>query len=262
MPPTSSQNLSTQSHATRRMPKLAWIIIGCILVLCLVSGAVIWLVAHKSKPDTHAGATQAQSQSVTTTPLSTTTQQYVSNGSDLNLSFTYPSGWSATPTSGNNTTDQPITLTSPVTSITKDDGSSATGKVILTIRPGTAQVSELDPGTATVAQDSTQFAYSKPTPSQHQYPYLTFIHLAGGQNPTNTFDEVIITGISIFTKGTTLNADSLGQLDPIISARFYACTTTACDSSSATALSVTSTMWQNSTLLQQIQSVFASLQLN
>lgn len=244
-----------------------------MLLVLLIAGTIFFFfVRHRSqRTPTQAttvsqGSTAAQQQ---TTPQSSqtsagdsSTKQYVSNGSDLNLRFTYPASWSVTPPSNSNTNDQTITMTSPVQSMTDADGASVNAKAILTIRPGGAQATELASGTAVIAQDSTQIAYSAPTASQHQYPYLTFVRLAGGTASKNVFDEVIVTGITKFTKDQTLTAEGLSGLDPIISARFYQCSTDACSGAGASALHMTDAVWQNAALARQVSAIFTSLQLN
>jgi len=257
-------------HSSLPMPVrskrvLWWVLAACGGIVVVVTVVTVLLFMHHKAPKPAATAQNSNQQSnqpAATATGSSATQQYISNGNDLNLRFTYPSDWSVTPASNSNASDQTITLTSPLTNVTTSSGSTVTAKVILTIRPGNAQIGELASGSATIAQDSTQIGYTAPTASQHQYPYLTFVHLAGGQNVSGVFDEVIITGISKFMKGQVMTADSLGGLDPIIGARFYQCSTNACDGSGAGALNLTNDMWQNSTLAQQVTAVFASLQLN
>lgn len=254
------------SHAAAyQQPKAKskrWLIVLALITLLLLAaggaGGYYWWHKHqKPAPTKHQATTSPQPIPTSSGPA--TIKQYVSTGKDLNLSFNYPSSWTATPASGDNASDQTITLTSPLVSMPDADGT--TGKVVVRLRPATAELDELSPGTATVAQDSIQFGYSKPTSSQHQYPYLTFIRLEAGSNASNTFDEVIITGITKFTKGQALTTDSLGQLDPIISATFYKCLSQACEGTNAKTLSITNDTWQNADVFKQVQALFESLRL-
>lgn len=234
-----------------------------VAVLVLAAGSITAYMMLRHQPAAqHPAGSALQAGPAPSGTTDSGTASYVSDGQDLNLSFTYPAGWTATPASGGNADDQAITLTSPLVSIPAASGTAVTGKVAVSIRPGTAQLSELASGSATAAQASVQFAYATPTTSQHQYPYLTFVHLAGGADPNGAFDEVIITGITPFTAGQGITADSLGQLDPIISARFYQCAAEDCTGASATPLSVTNATWQTVTALQQTQAIFQSLRLN
>ncbi len=245
--------------------------LGVVVGVLAVGGggvAAYWFAGRHTHPSSpsHSSHAAVQQQSVPPAPPSastaSSTKQYVSNGHDLNLSFTYPSDWTVTPPTGSNTSDQPITVTSSLQSITNNAGGTVTGKVVVSIRPGSAQVSELASGTAVVTQDSVQFAYSKPTASQHQYPYLTYIRLSGGATAANGFDEVIITGITKFMKGQNISAESLGQLDPIISATFYHCVSESCNGTGATTVSITNDTWLNAAIFKQVQSLFQSLMLS
>ena len=261
-PPSAAPQRQTP-HAHKHSSNRMWWILGVVLAIVVIGGGgTTALMLHHRAPKAAANTrTTTTNQPITTTPVNSALTTYTSNGTDLNLSFSYPSGWTVAPASNNNTSDQPVTIASPATTISTGTA-SATGKVVVMIRPGNSQIDELSSGNAMVAQSSVQFAYSKPTASQHQYPYLTFVHLAGGQNPTSAFDEIFITGISSFSANTPMTAGSLGQLDPIISARFYTCSTSDCTGSGVSPLTITNATWQNDPLCQQVQALFASLQLN
>lgn len=251
----------------RSKRKLLLILAG-VLVLLLAGGVAAYWLTHRQQPAPAASsrtpATSNQSQPLVPddTQAQGTSGHYVSNGKDLNLSFSYPSDWTVTPASNNNPNDQPITVTSPLVSIPGANGQSTTGKVIVSIRPGNTTLSELSSDKATAGQASAQIAYDKPTSAQHQYPFLTYVHLAGGANPSSSFEEVIITGVSSFAKDQPITSASLSQLDPIISARFYACSNQACSTSSATSLSITNATWQNAPVCMQTLAIFQSLQIN
>src|SRR6185312_8704007 len=215
--------------------KLIVVVICILAVLLLAGGAAYWFFARPSAAPETASQSPAPTSTDTQpvvpddTQAQGTSTQYVSNGKDLNLNFTYPSGWTATPASNNNPNDQAITVSSPLTSITNAAGQSATGKIVISIRPGGSALNELANNKATAGQASAQIAYSKPTSAQHQYPYLTYIHLAGGADPSSSFEEVMITGSIAFIKDQVVSADALGPLDPVVSARFYTCSDQACN---------------------------------
>jgi hypothetical protein len=252
-------------HRRKQLMVIAVIII--IVLICIAGGAYL-LFGHKKPSSTPTQTTdsttvnQPADQATPTTTTDNTSGQYTSTGKDLNLSFTYPSSWNVSPASGDNASDQPITVTSPLVSLASAAGASVTGKIVVTIRPGSADITELAPGTATAALASVQIAYTKPTASQHQYPYITFLHLKGGENKDAEFEEVMITGINQFAKGQGITTYSLSQLDPIIAASFYQCANQACTDTSTTPLSITSSTWENDATCKAAASIFASLQLN
>jgi hypothetical protein len=222
------------------------------------------LTSHRTKAPaqttTTTGTTSSQNRVQPDTVTDTSSKTYTSNGKDLNLSFTYPAGWTVQPASNSNPDDKQITVTSPLATIASADNKSVTGRVVLSIRPGGSTITELAGDKATAAQASTQIAYDKPTSAQHQYPYISFAHLAGGTNPTNAFEEVIVTGITNFAKNQAVYQTSLAQLDPIISARFYTCGDQSC--TATTPLSITNGTWQNNDTTQQALAIFESLQIN
>lgn len=248
---------------------------GVVVAAALLVTAGYALAHHKAKPSTTASSTTsgnstagnnaAASSSTQTSTQSTSANAslatYTTTGKDLNLSFAYPSNWSVSPSSGGSS-DQTITVTSPQFSLTDANGSAATGKAVVTIRPVAAGISEFTSKAATAGQNSVQMHYTSPAAGQHQYPYLTFIHFASGQNTNAAFEEVMITGTHQFNGGSAVTSDALAGLDPVISVAFEKCTTAGCTGSGQSALSITNATWQNNTTLLAVQQLFASLQLH
>jgi len=244
-------------------PKKKWPLVAlAVLMVAALAGGGYWywyVTQHKSKPPIVHKSSGSQLKPAPVESSTAGTPQYVSNGSDLNLDFNYPSNWTVSPPSNDNKNDQTITATSPLTTMTTASGTSVTGKVVVSIRPGTSSLSELD-GTTT-AQASVQIAYSKPTSAQYQYPYLTFIHVPGVSDVAGSFDEVVVTGTTQFPQGTSLSQASV-EVDPIISASFYSCSTQTCTASGQKPVSITNDSWQNDSIFQQSLAVFQSMQLN
>ena len=242
-----------------------WLVIAASLLVIALAGIATYWALHRSQPKpstTTTSSTAATSTSPTVdTSTNTTPTTYISNGKDLNLSFVYPANWQVSPPSSNNANDQTITATSPRTSMADTNDQSVVARAVVTIRPKGSDLTELDSGVATLAQNSVQIAYANPTKVQHGYPYITFIHLAGG-NPNGLFEEVMITGANKFTKNQTISPYSLLQLDPVVSVTFYQCLTQTCTGDGAKPLSVTNEIWQSSDLGQQVLSLFQSLQIH
>jgi len=255
-------SMDSQPHQPNSPKKKPWLMIATIVVVILILvGGLLYFLEHKpAKPK--AQITGQKIIQVAPSNTSSTTTKYVSNGTDLNLSFSYPDNWTVVPASNNNKSDQTITLTSPLTTIVNANNSSVVGKIIVQVRPGTATISELNSNSPIAALASAQIAYSKPTPSQTSYPYLSYIHFSDGSKPTGSFEEVIITGSLTLTQGQTINASYFGGLDPIISASFYQCATQSCTGSSQSLLSITSNTWQNATIFKQVLATLDSFQLN
>ena len=237
--------------------KLVFLVVLAVVVL----GVVAVLVSNRPNK------AKTPSQSLTTLPTTSSnntssTQKYISNGSDLNLSFNYPSNWSTVPLSDDNSNDQTITLTSPITAITDAAGVKVTGRVTVSIRPGSASIAELNADSPTAAVASSQIAYNTPTANQYQYPYITFIHFSTGLSTAGAFEEVMITGTTQFAQGQAMSAIELSGLDPIISASFTKCTSQSCTGTSASPLSINNATWTSAAIFQQTLALFESFELN
>lgn len=250
-----------------RRPKWLIAILAIVGVFALGGGAYILTSGHQTAaPDTGAKSKQSpQNQSTShsaqpPTPTDSSLTQYVSNGSDLGLRFSYPSSWNVTPPSNSNSNDQPITLTSPVVSLESATGTTPLAKLVVTIRPGGTTAGELAGDKATAGQASYQIAYDRPTSVQHQYPFLTFIHLSGGSNPQSLFEEVMITGVTSFAKDQAIPQGVATQFDPLITVRVYACKTQTC-ASDAAPLSLTNANWSGDPTCQQALAILKSLQI-
>ena len=278
-----SSYIPTVPHKPKSPRRRILMIVPIVLVLgAAIGGGAYWYLKHHktAKP---AAQTSAPTQSTTPIPSGATTnsagtKHYVSTRKDLNLEFDYPTAWQVSPAqSTGEGSDQPITLNSPSTTVTDSGGTSALGKVTVLIRPRSAGLSELSSTSGTAAQDSVQIGYTHPTANQHQYPYLSFIHLSSGTANTQTtpapttttttskplsFEEVIITGIQQFKKGSSVSSADVAELDPIVSASFYRCATTDCKDKGSGSLSITDTTWQNADLFKQVLNIFQSLKIN
>lgn len=254
-----------KSIAPADKPRKKWpFVIAGIVAVLIIAGATGYLVMSKPKAKKAVVNTPASTPAVVqpdNQSASTGLSHYISLGSDLNLSFDYPSNWTVSPPSGGNQTDQTITLNSPLVAIVGADNNSVTGRVSIRIRPATAGLTELSSGLSTAAQASVQFAYTKPSANQFQYPFLDFIHLAGGPNPSLAFEEVLITGNNKFAQGQVIS-DSTVAVDPIITANFYNCKTNSCTGTSAVPLSINNAIWLNNATTQQTLAIFQSLQIN
>lgn len=244
-------------------PKRKWpiLVIGLTVIIgCIVATGFVYLRYHKSGATPEHKSTSQKSIAPKSGITVNTITHYVSNGSDLNLTFDYPSNWTVSPASGNNQSDQAITLNSPLESVMNSSGNTVLGKTVVSIRPGSAVMTELG-ANATAGLASVQFGYSNPTASQYQYPYLTFINLPGGPDADSDFQEILISGTMQFSQSQSITAASVAA-DPIITASFYSCSTAACTGNGAVPLSITYNTWQQASEFKQTLKLFESLQLN
>lgn len=241
----------------RRWPKYVALV---ILIVCIgVSG--FYLATHIHFSRAH-DATKKQPQQALLKPVVTvdTTSQYTADGNDLNLAFSFPSNWTAAPASGTDSVDQPISLTSPIQTITNSKGLAVSGRVVVSIRPGSDVIGELSSGSVTAALNSVQFTYDQPVTGQDPTPYLSFLNTNGGSDSAAAFQEVLVTGSTSFAQGESMTSGNV-MVDPIISASFYNCSNLNCNTEQLP-MSVSYSGWQNSPVLQQTLSLFKSLQIN
>lgn len=258
-------------HKPARLGRKLLILLAAIVVVAgLVTGGVALVKHNKKTPAAKTTSTSSTSQTSTSSTTtsndqtssntpSALTHSYTSNETALGLTLSYPDGWTVAPATTTASGTNNITVTSPVASFTDASGAHVNGKAVVTIRPGSAGISELSSG-ATAAQASVQIGYTNPAAGQHKYPFVTFIHLSSGQKVSGAFEEVMITGLTSFSAGQTVAAASLGGLDPIISVTFYSCTSSA-GSSCTTPLSISNSTWTNNATAVTALNIFESLQL-
>lgn len=247
----------------RSNKKLLAAAIVIAVVLLLIGG---YLLTKKSPAKTEATTKQASSNNLTNvspTPSASDTKNYKSSVKDLDLSFDYPSNWKvAVNTDAKDSSIKYISVETPPSDISNDKSENKTGKVLILIRPRGADIAELSGDSNSVAKDSQQLAYAKPSTNQHQYPYLTFIHFGGNRTSKNPFEEVMITGNTNFSSSAIIGNGNIAGVDPLVSAAFYECGSAECAGKGSGVLSITDSVWQNSDTLKKVKAVFESLVIN
>jgi hypothetical protein len=244
------------------------IIILAVTLGVMVLGAGIYWFIVRNEPENNSN-TQANNpeqqikQDFATTPSASDTKKYTSVTEGLNLSFDYPSNWQVSVVDDEkDKTMQYVQVSSTNFSLTNAEGQPVTGKVVMTMRPKGSNIPELASGNATIAQDSQQIGYKKPTPSQRQYPYVSFVHLQDTQFSNNPFEQVIITGGRLYKKNETITSAKLQEVDPLISFTVYLCKSDACTDKDNTPLSITDEAWKNNQNLQLVKTLLESLVIN
>jgi hypothetical protein len=244
----------------KRNKRIALIVVVVILVLA-AGAAGYMLLHHKSKTPTKQSTTNTQNLPAPAADTNSDLSEYTSPADGLNLSFSYPSNWTASPDSGKSS--NAITITSPLVSLPDAaTGADVTGKVVVQIRGDTANIKELSSTKATAPQDPVQYAYKAPTAAQHQYFYVSFVQLATPATAQGAFQEVAITGINQIPKGTAITSDLLGEVDPLVTASFNKCTATVCTAAEQTPVGIAGQSWQNNKTMLQVQALFESLKFN
>src|SRR5262249_13790466 len=128
-----------QSQAAKQKRGRRKFLIGCsiiILVIVLAAGRYI-LLHHKTKKPTKQTTTNQQNLPQPAADTNSGTSDYTAPADGLNLGFSYPSSWTASPASGQ--TSDTITVTSPLVSLPDAaTGANVTGKVVILIRGDTS----------------------------------------------------------------------------------------------------------------------------
>ncbi len=204
----------TQHNGRDRAGKKRWLVIGLItLVVITVAVGVALLLTHKKKP---ADKTQDAAQQTTASSSSASSANSTSaSGSNtaggtyksttLNLSFTYPAGWTAKESADK----AEVIVTSPSTSYTKKDGTAAQGVFTVKMRHGTIPEGIQQTTTKAVATAASLIiAYDKPTANQRQYTNVSY----GGAD-ASTFNFFIVSGNAALKAGQAMgyNVDLTGS---------------------------------------------------
>jgi hypothetical protein len=157
------------------------IIIAMVIVCAAVTTGVLYMILSNKKaaPATSStNTTQSSAQKDTATSQSGTSGPHTYKSAKLNIEFTYPASWAMK----ENADKTVITLTSPQTTYTKKDGTSASGVFTLRLRNGlVSDTMKQNIQNAVAMKDSEVIAYSSPTDQQRQYTNISF-----GGTGTNT----------------------------------------------------------------------------
>lgn len=252
-----------QAPKQRSGKKIIYIIVALVVILAAVGGYMLLKKSPAKTPAAQTGKASSQASNVPATASASDTKNYKSSVSGLDLSFDYPSNWKVTV--ANDTKDTSvkyISIETPPSSIENDKGATTTGKVIILIRPKLADVPELSGNDGSIAQDSQQLAYAKPSANQHQYPYVSFVHFGGTRTSKNPFEEVFVTGSTMFKASDNIGTGNVAGVDPLISAAFYQCPDTTCAGKGTGPLSITDSVWQNNDVAKKVKALIESLVIN
>lgn len=224
-----------------------------LAVLAALAAFVYFKFFHNKKSTTPPQSTQTPaSQTPKANAFGSATKNYTS--SNVGLTFAYPENWNV------NDTDNKLTVTSPVASLTGTDGQQFDGKILLTIQPKGATPDAFKNGGAIAALDSLKIKYAKPTPVQRGQTYLSFVQntekFVKGQ-----LDGIYVTGDFGYQSNQFVPKTDIAKLDPLINIAFQKCDDSQCKSPVAT--SIQADQWDNNADFQKvIKSMLESIQVN
>jgi fumarate reductase subunit D len=231
--------------------KKFYLTIVIILVLALIA-ALILFVLHNSSKKVVTDSSHKTTSSVSTSPTisaaagPTTTYQSV----DFNLNVTYPKSWSVS-TAGTSS----MSLISPITQLVDGTLKPVDSKIVVEVQPQGQISSNISSGNSVAVLPSQLVSYTNPTQSQAAQTYVSFI-----QYPSTTIigglDAIYVTGNNGYLKTQTIPAGDVAGLDPLVTITFEKCTTNDCVQTQP--VTISSTMWDNSSFKNMILSIIES----
>lgn len=241
-------NTNNNNKPPKKNNSLWYLIAGFVVVLVLV-GLGIFI----AKKYTHSNKTNQLTNNQTTAkkPSSNISSSKLTSytSSVFNFKVNYPNSW-AVATQGNTS----VSITSPETTLTTDNGSKVNGKVVLSVLQQN-QIPASFGSYSVAVLNSQDIAFTKPTPAQAAQTYISFIQypatiVKGG------LDAIYVTGNNGFVKDDVITTSVVGQVNPLIMVSFEQCKSNDC--SQIKNLTISSTMWSNTSFSTPILNILKS----
>ncbi len=241
-------NTNTNNKPPKKNNSLWYLIAGFVVVLVLV-GAGIFI----AKKYTHSNKTNkiTNKQTTATKPSSTITSSKLASYTStvFNFKVSYPNNWTVA-TQGNTS----VSISSPETSLTADTGNKVNGMVVLSVF-NKGQIPASFGSYSVAVLNSQDINFTKPTAAQAAQTYISFI-----QYPATTvkggLDAIYVTGNNGFVKDDAITTAIVGQVDPLIVVNFEQCSSKDC--SQVKNLTISSTMWSNTSFSTPILNILKS----
>lgn len=235
--------------AQKRRPVWLWILIGLAIVAVVVAAAMVFKPKDKTAQKT--STSQSSSSQPSDKPgVNVPTKSYQST--TFNLSFDYPEQWKV-----NDTGTPPLTVVSPVMTLTDPAGQKMQGEVVMTILPQGQVPDRFGNGNATAVLASQKISYTKPTPSQRAQTYLSFVQYETTA-AHGALDGIYITGNVGYTKGQPIPKADIAARDPDVNVTFIKCANSTCNGSSGPT-NVAATIWNDQNFQAPITTMLTSL---
>jgi hypothetical protein len=248
----------TYTAPTHKVRKVVLIIVALLVVAALVFGAY-WMFLRKDdtatkKTTTTTNKSSSQSMDMENNSVATETDHYTS--SQFMLEFDPPKDWKVVDEQGSGK----LTATSPAMVLKDANDKSFMGQIVFTIRNKEQALPEFDKGNAVATRESTKINYTKPSQVQRAATYISFLRYATSVTE-GALNGVYVTGDVGYQKDQAVPKADFTPVDPVISVTFLKCGDDSC-SSAGTASSVTSKLWDESTVGKPLQSMLESLIVN
>lgn len=238
---------SNQDLPKKKKPKLlsktTLMISLIVVILAAIAVAVILLLPSNKPPKKTTKPSTATSSTSSFLSFNPSTN-YVS--SNFNLSVNYPKSWKL------NDQTSALTITSPVTTLTNDQGKDVSSKILVSVFNQGQIPSAFGTSGSVAVLNSVIVPYSNPAGDQAAQTYVSFV-----QYPSTTvlggLDAIYVTGNDGYQKDQTIPNSDITGIDPLVIFSFLGCNDSACTTTSP--LTISSTVWSKtafSTLITDI----------
>lgn len=239
--------INTQKNLPKNGKRWAWIVTGLIVLVLLGFGAFAYGHYTKTKTTKHSTSHKQVAKKPTSTAKISLTS-YTSSVFGVTLS--YPTSWTVT-AEGNTSLD----ISSQETTLTADTGKSVDGKIVFNM-VNQGQIPAAFGSNSVAVLNSQDINFSSPTSNQAAQTYISFVQypatvIKGG------LDAIYVTGNSGYLKDQSIPTTDVDQVSPLVIVNFEQCQNKAC--TTYTPLTISSTMWNNSTFSMPILDIIQSL---
>lgn len=212
--------------------KRALVYLLILVLLAAAGGGLYWLKNHHkpaAKTNSPPAVSPSAAQSQASSPITSATKHY--DSPNFYLGIDYPADWTLADSGGGK-----MTIVSPKLQLKDALGQSTSGQIVLTITQKGQNLTAFNAGSAAAVLDSQKVTYTKPTQTQRDNTYLSFLQYAA-TTAHGALDAVYITGDLGYQKLQDIPKSDIAQIDPEIVLSFV--------NSSGQPLSIASSSWSD-----------------
>jgi cytoskeletal protein RodZ len=247
-----SINQRTKKKKSGFQPGRAAVAIVLIFIIVGAIGTAVYFWFHNARPNSPAkkptpavAQTQPtqteQTPATTTDPTATTSEPKTYSSTVFNLSLSYPGDWTAPDEQASK-----LTITSPVVTLTNASNQTASGRMVLTIRPRQDKPAEFAAGKVVAVLASDKINYTAPAAAQRKSTYISYLQYAGTK-VKGGMDGLYITGSYGYKYAQVVQLSEISKVDPLVEISFVSCSDVACATATQKPLTVSSTAWKADT---------------
>ena len=232
--------------------------VGVVILVVVSLGLIVWAVAgHYTHQAIRQGVAkrQAVTKAAPATPPAASIPTSSHTAAAYAATFNYPTSWTVVDSGS-----APLTVTSPVISLTSATGQTTMGQVVMTLAKQATIPSAFSSSSVAVLA-SQKIAFTQPAPTQAADTYLSFV-----QYPATTtkggLDGIYVSGNYGYQQDQVIPSSNIAQVNPLVYFTFYACSSSICPLTSRLPLTISSTEWNDRAFSAPIQLVIKSFTFN